>query len=120
MKLLDTNVIIRYLLNEKTEQTKIAVDVIGEGAYTLPLIIAEVVYVLTKLYNTPRETTADILLCFIQIVLVPEKQVVAYALELYKASSFSFPDCVLIAYNHLLGADVFSFDKKLNNRLIGC
>lgn len=55
MTLIDTNVILRYLLNDIPEQAKQSEEVIKNGAFTLPEVIAEVVYVLFKLYKVPRE-----------------------------------------------------------------
>lgn len=52
-KLIDANVILRYLLGDHPEYSEKAKKVIEEGAYTLPEVIAEVVYVLnayTKLH----------------------------------------------------------------------
>ena len=46
MKLVDANVILRYLLNDNQEMAQQAKAVIEGGAYTKPEIIAEVVYVL--------------------------------------------------------------------------
>lgn len=51
MKLVDANVILRYLLNDHQEMSQQAKAVIDSGAYTKPEIIAEVVYVLKGVYH---------------------------------------------------------------------
>ena len=53
-KLIDANVILRYLLNDNPEMAQQAKAVIEGGAYTKPEIIAEVVYVLKGVYHATR------------------------------------------------------------------
>lgn len=55
MQLIDTNVILRFILNDHDEMSKLATEVIESGAYTKPEVIAEVVYVLKSVYATPKE-----------------------------------------------------------------
>ncbi len=50
MQLIDANVIIRCIINDNPEMARKAVSVIDSGAYTKPEIIAEVVFVLQKIY----------------------------------------------------------------------
>ena len=45
MQLIDTNVILRFVLNDNVEMAQRAAEVIASGAYTKPEVIAEVVYV---------------------------------------------------------------------------
>ena len=54
MKLIDANVILRYLLNDNQDMALRAKAVIDSGAYTKPEIIAEVVYVLKGVYQATR------------------------------------------------------------------
>ena len=49
--LIDANVILRYLLNDVEEMSKKAEEVIKYGAWTLPEVIAEVIYVLKSVYQ---------------------------------------------------------------------
>ena len=69
MTLIDTNVILRYLLDDIPEQADKAESVIKQGSFTLPEIIAEVVYVLTKLYKVPRNEIKSIVRHEIKITL---------------------------------------------------
>lgn len=117
MTLIDTNVILRYLLNDIPEQAQKSEDVINSGAFTLPEVIAEVIYVLVKLYNIPRKEINGIVSPVFDEVEIEHKDVVLSALELYSSTSIDFVDCILISRNKLLSEKVFSFDKKLNNRL---
>lgn len=117
MTLIDTNVILRYLLNDIPEQAQKSEEVVKSGAFTLPEVIAEVVYVLFKLYNVPREEINEIVSPVFDEVEIEHKNVVLAALELYSSASIDFVDCILISRNKLIGEKVFSFDKKLNKRL---
>lgn len=50
-KLIDANVILRYLLEDHPQLSPEAKKVIESGAYTLPEVLAEVVYVLKGVYK---------------------------------------------------------------------
>lgn len=117
MTLIDTNAILRYLLDDITEQADAAQEVIKKGAYTLDAVLAEVVYVLTKSYGVARDKVGKMLIQFLDEIAIREKDVIVCALRVYSASSFDFVDCLLIARKEVLGEDVFTFDKKLAHRL---
>ena len=118
MKLLDTNAILRYLLGDIEDQQLKTKEVIDAGAFTLPEVLAEVVYVLTGYYEEARKIVYDSLTDLLDDVHIEHKEVIMEALTLYRGTSLDFVDCVLIGRNHILGDDVFSFDKKLNKRLV--
>ena len=118
MKLLDTNAILRYLLGDIKEQQLKAKEVIDAGAFTLPEVLAEVIYVLTGYYEEARETVYDSLTDLLDDVHIDHKEAITEALTIYHDTSLDFVDCILIGRNHVLGDDVFSFDKKLNKRLV--
>lgn len=117
MTLIDTNVILRYLLNDIPEQTDKAAEIITGGAFTLNEIIAEVVYVLVKLYNVPRKEIKDIISPLFDEIYIDEKDIIISALEKFSKSKFDFVDCVLLARKSILGENIFTFDKKLANQL---
>ena len=117
MTFIDTNVILRYLLNDIPEQSDQAASIIESGAFTLPEIIAEVVYVLTKLYDIPRNEIKDIILPVFDEVSIENPQVMAIALSTYSETKFDFVDCLIFARKKALGEDIFTFDKKLLNYL---
>ena len=118
MKLIDTNAILRFLLNDIKEQHDQARDIIKAGAFTTPEVLAEVAYVLTGFYEETRENVADSITKLLIDVHIENKEAVTEAIKLYHDTSLDFVDCVLIGRNHVLGDDVFSFDKKLNKRLV--
>ncbi|MFA6937825.1 MAG: PIN domain-containing protein [Treponema sp.] len=116
-KLIDANVIIRFLLNDIPEQTKIASDIIYDGAFTIEAVIAEVVYVLKGVYNLSKKEISEKILELLELVDIEHIDVMKKTFKLFTESSLDFVDCLLISYNKVLSVDVFSFDKKLNNKL---
>ena len=117
MKLIDANVMLRFLLNDNKEQAEIALLTIKEGACTRAEVMAEVVYVLKNVYGMSRDKIYDCLSTIIKVVKIEDKDAFQEALEVYKDTTLDFVDCILIGRNHILGEDIFSFDKKLNNKL---
>lgn len=116
-KLLDTNAILRYLLNDIPEQANMTEKAIQSGAFSIPEIFAEVVYVLLKVYKVPRNKINDTVIPIFDEIDISNKDVIIEALGIYSNTSFDFVDCILVARKHILGDDIFTFDKKLNNYL---
>ncbi|MBQ9390848.1 MAG: PIN domain-containing protein [Lachnospiraceae bacterium] len=117
MWLIDANVILRYLLGDNEEMQSEAEKVIDEGAFTLPEVLAEVVYVLTKVYGSGRAEVCNALRDLLDDVEIENKGCILEAFYLFEETSLDFVDCILIGRNKVKGEKVFSFDKKLNNRL---
>lgn len=117
MQLIDTNVILRFILNDNTEMAKCAAEVIVSGAYTKPEVIAEVVYVLKSVYSTPKDKIKAIIRGLSNIIQIENMDCVVYAIDLFADTSLDFVDCLLIAYHSLNGEIVFTFDKKLKQHL---
>lgn len=119
MQILDTNMVLRYLLNDNREMADEAERVIKEGSVLLTIeVIAEVVYVLKGVYSIERGQIASCLLEFLSEVNILEEKVVRLGLEIYAEQNLDFVDCILYAYNRGKGYEVKTFDKKLL-RLIG-
>ena len=117
MKLVDANVILRYLLNDNQEMAQQAKAVIEGGAYTKPEIIAEVVYVLKGVYHATRADIRVFIQEMLNSVRCVESEAVTYAVDVYADTSLDFVDCLLIAYHVLGKEDVFTFDKSRAKRL---
>ena len=116
-KLIDANVILRYLLNDNPEMAQQAKAVIEAGTYTKPEIIAEVVYVLKGVYQATRADIRVFINELLKSVYCVEGDKVSHAVNVYADTSLDFVDCLLVAYHTLGGEDVFTFDKKLANHL---
>ena len=90
-----------------------ATKIIESGAYTKPEIIAEVVYVLQKVYFVQREALRKMIYDILDVVICNESDCVRYAMDIYAEISLDFVDCLLMAYNKINNEKIFSFDKKL-------
>ena len=116
-KLIDANVILRYLLDDDSQMAETAQAAIQEGAFTIPSVIAEVVYALDGVYRTERSKIASVLVRLLDEVSIEDKDVVDYGLTLYGKTKLDFVDCLLIARNRVLGDEVLTFDKKMSRWL---
>ncbi len=118
MIILDTNMILRYLLNDNKEMADEAEKVIKQGNAGVTIeIIAEVVYVLKRVYSIERDSIKISLLNFLLEVQADEKDVIKVGLEIYGKQNLDFVDCILYAYNRVKGYEIKTFDKKLKKLL---
>ena len=85
--------------------------------YTLPEVVAEVVYVLKGVYKVGRDEISNTLIDFMDEVAIDNQEVIILALSLYSETTLDFVDCILIACHRIIGVEVISFDKKLNRNL---
>ena len=115
--LIDANVILRYLLNDVEEMASDAEKIIKIGAWTLPEVIAEVIYVLKSVYKIERGEISNAILKILEEIEVERKNIVIESVKIFSETNLDFVDCILIAYNRLENVEIFSFDKKLNNKL---
>ena len=118
--MLDTNMILRYVLKDNDVMLEQAKIYLKQGNIWVTLeIIAEVVYVLKGLYGMNREQIFDVIMGFMRLVQCEEKIILYLALETYKENNLDFVDCVLYAYNKMDGFEIATFDKKLLRLLNG-
>ena len=115
MPIIDANVILRYLLGDHPDMSAEAREIVLSGAQTTAEVLAEVVYVLKGVYQVERSDIAETVRSFLREVSVPHKAAMSYACRLYGETKLDFVDCMLAGYHFAEGADVLTFDKKLNN-----
>ena len=117
MLLVDANVILRFLLNDDAEMAEQAKKVISGQKVTLRHeVIAEIVYVLQKIYGLPRGEISTVLTQFISLenVETEHMDVLSEAFRVFARKNLDFVDCLLYAFNSIKNYSVFSFDKGLN------
>ena len=115
MILIDANVILRFLIGDHAEMLAVAKQTIESGeAFTLPSILAEVVYVLHGHYGVTRTDIRKYLVRLLDLVTVEHPAVIIEALYFYAEKNVDFVDGIIISRAHLLHETVLSFDKKLN------
>ena len=115
--LIDTNVILRYLLEDNEEMALTAEHIIDGGAWTTSEVLAEVTYILEKYYEMPREDVAWALnIIYIKVETRPQR-IVLRAISEYEATNLDFVDCMMVAYAIEGRERTFSFDKGINKRI---
>ena len=120
MKILDANAVLRFLLGDNVEQKNIVLSELECNKCLVTLeVIAEVVYVLNKVYSAKRSEIEDYIkrLDAIDENIIAHKKVVLCALDIFAKTSFDFVDCLLVGYQQIERYEIFTFDKKLKKHL---
>ncbi len=120
MKLLDTNMILRFLLNDNEEMNAKVTEIIEtESVKVTTEVIAEVVYVLKSVYKLDRSIIANAIIKFLNVSTVESDNhaVIEAGLRKYSEVSLDFVDCLLIAYHTEQGYEICTFDKKLIKKI---
>ena len=114
-KHLDANAFLRYLLNDIPAQAEAARDVIDSGAAILTNeVLAEIVYVLDKVYGLTRQKIVDALSGVVQDVQCEDRELVLGALSTYRVNrKLDIVDSILAARHRLRQIEVLTFDKDL-------
>lgn len=115
--LLDANAALRYLLGDEPAMAEKTKQAIGFGAFLLPEVLAEIVYVLSGVYAVPRAELAEKLDAFLDEVQCDRPAVLRKALATFGAKKLDFVDCLLFAYHAEEGDAVVTFDKDLRKLL---
>ena len=118
MVMLDANAVLRYILNDNEKMAlEVAEIIIKESSMVTIEVIAEVIYVLKRVYGIDKQLIIESVLDFISDINVVEKDILKLGLETYANNNLDFVDCILYAYKSLKKYDVFTFDKKLKRLL---
>lgn len=119
--IVDTNVIVRYLINDQPELHKKSrnfLDLVKLGkikAYIEQTIFTEVIFVLTNLYNIPRDKIKESLhsLLLYRGFYNSEKDILIESLNIYTQTNLHIVDCIIAAKAKFENLEIQSFDQKL-------
>jgi len=120
MIILDANYILRFLLKDDLKMYEIAKDtIISNECMILNEVLAEVVFVLLKVYNIEKKIISETLINFIQQknILVEDKQVLINSFNIFQSKNLDFIDSILCAKSK--DNVIMTFDKKLNKYIQG-
>ena len=117
----DTNTIIRYLVADDAAlhaKAKDFFDKVKHGsvkAVILESVIAECIYVLTKIYKVPRDRAASSLIDVLHYkgIANSDQQELIRALTLFSERGLDIVDCILFAKASAAGDHLFTFDADL-------
>lgn len=120
-KLIDANVVLRYLLNDDKDLFERASALlekvkIGEEIVIIPeSVLSECVYVLLKIYKINRPTIAEKLkgLFLYKGIANPDKKDLIDSLTLFEKTQISIVDCILCAKSLNRKMALFTFDDNL-------
>ncbi|MBN1960536.1 MAG: PIN domain-containing protein [Deltaproteobacteria bacterium] len=126
MKLIDANIIIRYLANDDKKQTKGCRTLFARlqsgqehVELTLPVLF-EVIYVLNRIYKISRIEIykAISIILDLKTINIQGKSVLKKSIEYWSARNIDLTDCYLAALlENCKEPEIYSFDKdfdKLN------
>lgn len=122
---LDTNALLRLLLNDVAEQHHAVKTLLHETTGQLAVAdtaIIELVFVLERHYEFSRQQATEAIAGLMQLQKINCNRVLfEQALILYVDSpALSFEDCCLSSYAQLNQAEpLWTFDKKLANQAVG-
>ena len=117
----DTNTIVRYLVADDAAlhaKAKDFFDKVKQGdvkAVILESVIAECIYVLTKIYKVPRDRAAGSLIDLMHYkgIANGDQQELIRALTLFSERGLDIVDCILCAKAAAAGDNLFTFDADL-------
>lgn len=116
MNSLDTNVVLRYLLDDIPAQTEKAKQVIGTApSYVTDVVLTEVIFVLERVIGVERADIVRLVGAFLGLPsLVYNDYLLDDTLDLYgNKPSLSFVDCYAAIETKVYKNILYTFDKQL-------
>jgi len=118
----DTNIIVRYLIKDDITlyaKAKEFFDKVKNGhtkAIILESVIAECVYVLTKIYQVPKDKVAESLIDILHYkgIANDDQNELIRALSFFSEKGLDIVDCILCAKAVESGDHLFTFDADLD------
>ncbi len=118
--LIDTNVVLRYLLGDHPELSPKAEAFMSDvfsgakKAEILDVVIVECIYVMEKYYNIPKSEIVEKLSGILSFsgIVNPDRSEILQALLKYENSNIDIVDCILAARSSPEKV-VISFDKDM-------
>ena len=123
--IIDTNAILRFLLNDVATQHNEIFELIKKAqSKKLKIIIPQIVvfetyFTLKSYYKFKKETLLKILesLLSADYLEVENKQIFMDTVKIFRSSNLEFVDCFLVSNSEMLGLDLFTFDNNLKKYL---
>lgn len=120
-RILDTNLIIRHLVQDHEQHAKVAGRLFeasdrGElRLIVLPFVLAECVFVLDSFYRQPRDRIAAALKVLLESpgIRIEDVRIHLDALERFRTTRLHFVDCLIASHAAASGTSVASFDRGL-------
>ncbi len=121
--LIDTNVIIRFLVGDHPEHLVIATEIftkIEQEEYKVEIlesVLMEVLFVLTKFYKLPKADVIEDLKKIIALRgVIGDKVLLVETLNIVETKNIDFVDALICSKSRLQGYGKLSFDKDVNHK----
>ncbi len=120
---LDTNVLVRYLVQDDPRQSARAARLLesrctaSEPGFVNRIVLCETVWVLKRAYGYERQVISDVIERLLQTaeLEVEDAQLAWRALKSYRAQAVGFADALVAEINLRKGCEgTASFDKRAN------
>ena len=117
----DTNVLVRYIVQDDPVQADAATRLIESRCtaqtpgYVSVLVLMELVWVLTTAYRYKKSTVAAVIAQILRTAefTVEDRDIVWAALRTFEARTAEFADCLIASRNHARGcAETYTFDRR--------
>lgn len=123
VSLIDTNIIIRFLVGDHEEHLEIATEIFtkverGEiEVEILEAVVMEALFVMVKFYKLPQsEVIADLKRLIALRGVVGDKVLLIETLNIVEDKNIDFVDALICAKSRLQGYGKLSFDKDVNKK----
>ena len=116
MNSLDTNIVLRYLLNDIPEQSLKSKEVITNSAsYVTDVVAVEIIFVLERVIGMERSDIVKLVKTFLSLPnLIYNDYFLDQAIDLYGAKkSLSIVDCYAASEAKAYNNQLVTFDKRL-------
>jgi predicted nucleic-acid-binding protein len=120
MRIVDANIVLRYILDDHAELSVKAKEIVENNAVTVPIeVLCEVVFVLSGMYGISRIDISSTLIDFFEQTncMLPHRGAVLKGLEFFSENKLDFVDCLLAGYSMIERVEVYTFDQKLQKLL---
>jgi len=116
MNSLDTNVALRYLLNDIPGQAiKAKTNIVGSTCYVTDVVLTEIVFVLERVIGLDRTDIVSLIKTFLSLPnLIYNDYFLDETIDLYgEKKALSFVDCYAATEAKVYGNTLLTFDKPL-------
>lgn len=117
---LDTNVLVRYFVNDNQAQHDLARMLVNNNdIYLSNIVLLESYWVLKRLVKLDHKQVHQCMYCLLQMSNASFENCAAFAgaLHLYKTKGCDFADGFIYRLHQLVGIETVSFDQRALSKL---
>ena len=119
--LIDTNLIIRYLVEDDSKKAEAVEKLLknpGQKLILLDLTFAEAIWVLSSLYNLEKSQIIESLSALLDVKsIIANRKILRKALEYFANYNISFIDAYQAGYALTKSLEIYSYDKDFDKLL---